>query len=121
MTKNNLKIVKTDEKKQKELKEKEIKNQLNIELKEELSSGVYSNLVVINNSPSEFVFDFISVMPGLPKAKVNSRIILSPQHAKRLLRVLSDNIKNFETKNGLIKDLDVKKMPLNFGGPKAQA
>ena len=103
------------------MKDKEVKNRLNIELKEELSSGVYSNLVVINHSPSEFVFDFISVMPGLPKAKVNSRIILSPQHAKRLLRVLSDNIKNFETKNGLIKDLDVKKMPLNFGGPKAQA
>ena len=103
------------------MKSKESKNQLNIELKEDLSSGVYSNLVVINHSPSEFVFDFISVMPGLPKAKVNSRVILSPQHAKRLLRVLSDNIQNFESKNGNIKDLDVAKLPMNFGGPKAQA
>tara|TARA_B100000945_G_C20404499_1_gene609252 strand:+ start:582 stop:893 length:312 start_codon:yes stop_codon:yes gene_type:complete len=103
------------------MKSKESKNQLNIELKEDLSSGVYSNLVVINHSPSEFVFDFISVMPGLPKAKVNSRVILSPQHAKRLLRVLSDNIQNFESKNGKIKDLDTAKLPLNFGGPKGQA
>lgn len=103
------------------MKKKENKNQLNIELKEDISSGVYSNLVVINHSPSEFVFDFISVMPGLPKAKVNSRIVLSPQHAKRLLRVLNDNIRNFESKNGNIKDLEVAKLPLNFGGPKAQA
>ncbi len=103
------------------MKVKENKNQLNIELKEDMSSGVYSNLVVINHSPSEFVFDFISVMPGLPKAKVNSRIILSPQHAKRLLRVLGENIKNFESKNGNIKDLEGTKLPLNFGGPKAQA
>tara|TARA_B100001250_G_scaffold77673_1_gene63728 strand:+ start:163 stop:474 length:312 start_codon:yes stop_codon:yes gene_type:complete len=103
------------------MKGKENKNQLNIELKEDMSSGVYSNLVVINHSPSEFVFDFISVMPGLPKAKVNSRVILSPQHAKRLLRVLGENIKNFESKNGNIKDLEGTKLPLNFGGPKAQA
>tara|TARA_B100001741_G_C16464485_1_gene556871 strand:- start:787 stop:1098 length:312 start_codon:yes stop_codon:yes gene_type:complete len=103
------------------MKSKEKKNQLNIELKEDMSSGVYSNLVVINYSPSEFVFDFISVMPGLPKAKVNSRVILSPQHAKRLLSVLSDNIQNFESKNGKIKDLEVAKLPLSFGGPKAQA
>lgn len=103
------------------MKKKENINQLNIELKEDISSGVYSNLVVINHSPSEFVFDFISVMPGLPKAKVNSRIVLSPQHAKRLLRVLNDNIRNFESKNGNIKDLEVAKLPLNFGGPKAQA
>ena len=103
------------------MKNKEKKKKLNIELKEDLSSGVYSNLVVINHSPSEFVFDFISVMPGLPKAKVNSRVILSPQHAKRLLRVLSENVQNFESKNGNIKDLDVAKLPMNFGGPKAQA
>ena len=103
------------------MKNKENKNQLNIELKEEMSSGVYSNLVVINHSPSEFVFDFISVMPGLPKAKVNSRVILNPQHSKRLLRVLSENIKNFESKNGKIKDLENRKLPLNFGGPKVQA
>ncbi len=103
------------------MKSKEKKNQLNIELKEEMSSGVYSNLVVVNYSPSEFVFDFISVMPGLPKAKVNSRVILSPQHAKRLLRVLGENIQTFESKNGNIKDLEGAKVPMNFGGPKGQA
>jgi len=102
-------------------KENATKTQLNIELKEDMSSGVYSNLVVINYSPSEFVFDFISVMPGLSKAKVNSRIILNPQHAKRLYRVLGDNIASFEAKNGKIKDLEGTKIPLNFGGPKAQA
>ena len=103
------------------MKSKEKKNQLNIELKEEMSSGIYSNLVVVNYSPSEFVFDFISVMPGLPKAKVNSRVILSPQHAKRLLRVLGENIQTFESKNGNIKDLGSAKVPMNFGGPKGQA
>ncbi len=103
------------------MKSKEKKNQLNIELKEEMSSGIYSNLVVVNYSPSEFVFDFISVMPGLPKAKVNSRVILSPQHAKRLLRVLGENIQTFESKNGNIKDLEGAKVPMNFGGPKGQA
>ena len=103
------------------MKNKESKNQLNIELKDEISSGAYSNLVVINHSPSEFVFDFISVMPGLPKAKVNSRVILSPQHSKRILRLLNENIKSFEDKNGKIKDLETRKLPLNFGGPKGQA
>jgi len=103
------------------MKSKEKKNQLNIELKEEMSSGIYSNLVVVNYSPSEFVFDFISVKPGLPKAKVNSRVILSPQHAKRLLRVLGENIQTFESKNGNIKDLEGAKVPMNFGGPKGQA
>jgi len=103
------------------MKNKENKNQLNIELKEDISSGTYSNLVVINHSPSEFVFDFISVMPGLPKAKVNSRVILSPQHSKRLLRLLNENLKTYEDKNGKIKDLETRKLPLNFGGPKGQA
>ena len=103
------------------MKEKAKKNQLNIELKEDISSGIYANLVVVNFSPSEFVFDFISVMPGLPKAKVNSRLILSPQHAKRLHRILGDNLESYQSKNGNIKDLDGAKIPLNFGGPKAQA
>lgn len=96
-------------------------NKLNIEIKEDVANGVYSNLVVINHSPSEFIFDFITMMPGFTKAKVRSRVILAPQHAKKLMHALNQNIANFEKKNGLIKDVDVKKIPLDFGGPKAEA
>ena len=64
----------------------EEKKGLNIELTEEIAEGIYSNLAIINHSPSEFVIDFIKVMPGVPKAKVKSRIVLTPQHAKRLLK-----------------------------------
>ena len=60
-------------------------------------------------------------MPGLEKAKVNSRIILTPQHAKRLYNILGENVKKYESKSGEIKGGDVKKIPLDFGGPKAQA
>ena len=104
------------------MKGKENKNQLNIELKEDMSSGVYSNLVVINHSPSEFVLDFIQMMPGVPKAKVKSRIILTPQHAKRLMKALNDNVSKYEDQHGEIQDLDPGKgVPINFGGPAAQA
>ena len=96
-------------------------NKLNIEIKEDVANGVYSNLVVINHSPSEFIFDFITMMPGFTKAKVRSRVILAPQHAKKLMHALNQNISNFEKKNGIIKDVDVKKIPLDFGGPKAEA
>jgi hypothetical protein len=61
--------------------------QINIELSEEMAQGVYSNLVAINHSPTEFVLDFIQMMPGVPKAKVQSRVILTPEHAKRLLHL----------------------------------
>ena len=60
-------------------------NQINIELDENIAQGIYSNLAIINHSQSEFVLDFVSVMPGVPKSKVKSRIVLTPQHAKRLL------------------------------------
>ena len=63
-------------------------NQINIELSDEVSEGIYSNLAVITHSNSEFVVDFIKLMPGVPKAKVKSRIILTPQHARRLYRAL---------------------------------
>ena len=96
-------------------------NKLNIEIKEDVSNGVYSNLVIINHSPSEFIFDFITMMPGFSKAKVRSRIILAPQHAKKFMHALNQNIATFEKKNGTIKDVDFKKIPLDFGGPKAQA
>ena len=95
--------------------------QINIEVKEDVANGTYSNLVIINHSPTEFVLDFVTMMPGFSKAKVNSRIILAPQHAKKFMHILSQNINNFEKKNGTIKDVDMKKIPLDFGGPKAQA
>lgn len=96
-------------------------NQLNIELSEEMSEGTYANLAIITHSNAEFVIDYINVMPGSPKAKVKSRIILTPQHAKRLLKALSDNIKKFEQVHGTIKDMDPVSIPMQFGGPTAQA
>ena len=98
------------------------KDGLNIELSEEVAQGSYSNLAIINHSPSEFVLDFIQMMPGVPKAKVKSRIILTPQHAKRLMKALVDNISKFEDQHGSIKDIDPSAgIPINFGGPTAQA
>ena len=97
------------------------KKGLNIELSEEISSGVYSNLAIINHSISEFVVDFIQVMPGMPKAKVKSRIVLTPQHAKRFMKALMDNVNKYESQNGAIKDLGPGAVPLNFGGPTAEA
>ena len=78
-------------------------NQLNIELSEEIAQGIYSNLAVISHSSSEFIVDFIRLMPGVPKAKVQSRIILTPEHAKRLLSALQDNIAKYENQFGVIK------------------
>ena len=104
------------------MSEENKKEGLNIELPEEVAQGVYSNLAIINHSPSEFVVDFIQMMPGLPKAKVKSRIILTPQHAKRLMKALHDNISKFENQNGSIKDIDPNSgIPLNFGGPTPEA
>lgn len=96
-------------------KQEQNKGQLNIELDENTAEGIYSNLAVINHSPTEFVVDFISVMPGQPKAKVKSRIILTPQHAKRLLNALADNIHKFEQNHGKIKEFEQPPIPLNFG------
>jgi hypothetical protein len=103
--------------------EKQEENQLNIELSEEIAEGIYSNLAIITHSNSEFVLDFIRVMPGVPKAKVKSRIVLTPDHAKRLLNALEDNIAKFEVNNGTIVmgSNDNNGMPFNFGGPTAQA
>jgi excinuclease UvrABC nuclease subunit len=75
---------------------KDQQEQINIELDESIAEGVYSNLAIINHSSSEFVLDFVSIMPGLPKAKVKSRIVLTPQHAKRLIKALADNVHRFE-------------------------
>ncbi|WP_442590323.1 DUF3467 domain-containing protein [Pedobacter sp. AW31-3R] len=97
-------------------------NQLNIELSEEIAEGIFSNLAIITHSNTEFVLDFIRVMPGVPKAKVKSRIILTPEHAKRLMSAMQDNIDKFEAIHGRIKTQDdAAGIPLNFGGPTAQA
>ena len=102
--------------------EKKQQEGLNIELSEEVAEGTYSNIAIINHSPSEFVVDFIQMMPGVPKAKVKSRIILTPQHAKRLMKALNDNISKFEAQHGEIKDVDpTGGIPINFGGPTAEA
>ena len=96
-------------------------NQLNIEISEEVADGIYSNLAIITHSNSEFVVDFVRVMPGVPKAKVRARILLTPQHAKRLMRALVDNIQKFEQVHGPIRETEMPEIPMNFGGPTAQA
>ena len=101
-----------------ETQDKKNKEGINIELSEEIASGIYSNLAVINHSNSEFIVDFIQIMPGVPKAKVRSRILLTPQHAKRLKSALQENIKKFEDQFGTIQELNQNfNMPINFGGP----
>ncbi|OYW19846.1 MAG: hypothetical protein B7Z54_02780 [Sphingobacteriales bacterium 12-47-4] len=96
-------------------------NQLNIEISEEIAEGSYANLAIITHSHAEFVIDFVNVMPGTPKSKVKSRIILTPQHAKRFMKALVENIERYESANGVIKDLEEISIPMNFGGPTAQA
>ncbi|MDX2303333.1 MAG: DUF3467 domain-containing protein [Microscillaceae bacterium] len=105
-------------------KEPENKNQISIELSEEIAEGIYSNLVMIAHSSSEFIIDFIRIMPGLPKAKVKSRIIITPEHAKRLLAALQDNIRKYEETHGIIHsnpDTSGFSLPLNFGGKVGEA
>ena len=99
-------------------------NQLSIELPEEVSEGIYSNLAIIAHSNSEFVVDFLRLVPNVPKAKVKSRVILTPQHAKRLMRALADNIQKFEAQFGPIQESDPNGgaiPPIAFNTPTAQA
>ena len=103
-----------------EEKDNKKQGQINIELDEKIAEGTYSNLAIINHSVSEFVVDFVNIMPGVPKNKVKSRIILTPQHAKRLLKALGDNVNRFEKAHGEIKDYEQPPIPLNFG-PTGQA
>jgi len=100
--------------------EKKQEGQLNIELDEKIAEGTYANLAIINHSVSEFVVDFVNVMPGTPKARVKSRIILTPQHAKRLMKALAENVSRFEKAHGEIKDYEQPPIPMNFG-PAGQA
>lgn len=95
--------------------------QINIELNDETAEGVYSNLVMISHSPEEFILDFIRVMPGVPKARVKSRIIVTPQHSKRLLRALADNIEKYESAHGEIEERTPPGQPIRFGGMGGEA
>jgi predicted transcriptional regulator len=104
-----------------EKEEKSPKN-INIELNEEVAEGVYANLAMIAHSSSEFVVDFIRLMPGVPKAKVKSRVVITPEHAKRLLHALEENIKKYEATFGSIKQVEeLPKYPINFGGTVGEA
>ena len=97
-------------------------SQINIELSEEIAEGVYANLAMIAHSSSEFVIDFIRLMPGVPKAKVKSRVVVTPEHAKRLLTALQDNIQKYEATFGEVKQAEeVPKFPMNFGGTMGEA
>lgn len=100
-------------------------NQLNIELPEEVADGLYSNLSIITHSHSEFIVDFIQLMPGIPKGKVKSRIVLTPDNAKKLMKALADNIGKFESIHGPIKENNPQNgggaIPMNFGGPATEA
>ncbi len=97
------------------------KPELALEISEEVADGIYSNLAIITHSNAEFVIDFVKVMPGVPKAKVKSRILLTPQHCKRLLAAMQENVQKFEAVHGPIKQTEGFAIPMNFGGPTAQA
>ncbi len=96
--------------------------QIDIELPEEVAQGVYSNLAIISHSSSEFVLDFVRILPGIPKAKVKTRVILTPEHAKRLLMALQDNISKYESMFGTIKIPEGGHTPfMNIGKPRGEA
>ena len=94
---------------------------LNIELSEEIAEGVYANLVMIAHSAEEFILDFIRVMPGVPQARVKSRIIVTPQHAKRLLHALAENVSRYEMAHGEIEERPSPEQTIHFGGPSGEA
>ena len=96
-------------------------NGLNIEISEEIAEGLYANLAIITHSSAEFVIDFVNVMPSTPKSKVKARIILTPQHAKRIMKALIENVQRYEAASGEIKDLEEIQIPMMFGGPAGQA
>ncbi len=96
-------------------------NPLQIELKEDVAQGIYANLTVIAHSSSEFIIDFVRVMPGLPKAGVQSRIILTPEHAKRLLYALQDNLAKYERNFGPVRLPDGKTFIPPMSGFKGEA
>ena len=90
---------------------------IDINLSEEVAQGIYSNLAIITHSNNEFIVDFATMLPGLPKGNVKSRIIMTPQNAKRLLHALADNVSKFEEKNGVIKEnMGADTIPIIGGG-----
>ena len=97
------------------------KKNIDIELSEQEAQGSYSNLVMITHSSSEFVLDFLSLLPGLPKAKVVKRMILTPDHAKRLAHALQENVHRFETEHGEIQAKEKVEAPLHYRGPLPEA
>lgn len=103
------------------MEEQQNQNGLNIEITDEMAEGSYANLAIITHSHAEFVVDFINVMPNTAKSKVKSRIIFTPMHAKKFMRALMENVQRYESANGPIKDLEQIEIPMNFGGPTAQA
>jgi Protein of unknown function (DUF3467). len=92
--------------------------QLDIELRPEVARGSYANLAIITHSSSEFILDFVQMMPGMPKPSVNSRVIMTPEHAKRLLKALMDNVQKYESQFGDIKlpENTATIPPMGFGG-----
>lgn len=96
-------------------------SELNIELGEDEAEGTYSNLVMIAHSPEEFILDFIRVMPGVSEARVKSRIIITPQHAKRLLQALAENIERYERAHGEVDEPSAPTQPMRFGGSGGEA
>jgi len=97
-------------------------NQINIELGEDIAEGVYSNLAIITHSHSEFVLDFVRIMPNVPKAKVKARIVVTPEHAKRLAQALADNVRRYEAQFGPINSPEQPPTPpMSFRPPVAQA
>jgi len=94
------------------------KQQLNVELGEKESEGIYSNLAFITHSPSEIIIDFARMMPGVPKTRVYARIIMTPSHAKMLLNALEENIKKFESQFGVIKIFGKEEKGIGFQPPK---
>lgn len=107
-------------------KRKEMPNSMGIEIDEKTGQGIYSNLAVLTHSNSDFVLDFVRVMPGLPKAKVQSRIIMNPDNAKRLLLALQDNIAKYEKAHGTINlnssaQPQTHTLPIKFGDGGADA
>ncbi len=101
----------------------ENKNGINIELSEEIAQGSYVNLAIIGHSNSEFILDFIRVMPGTPKAKVTNRLVMTPEHAKRLLTTLEENIDKYEAQFGEIRinTQPTNNIPMGFGPNGAKA
>lgn len=101
------------------------KNQLNIEISDEVAEGFYSNLAIISHSNAEFVIDFLRILPNVPKARVKTRIILTPDHAKRFLRALQENIAKFESNTNAHSNEDSSDPPgfppMNFNTPPAIA